>query len=130
VQSHCLRLIRGLSHAVYAYPEVGLVMKAIDNFISAVHKSSHEAAQVMSSQLRSEARASGWPEHVVRNMHVKYDSGKFTSHVHEAHAAEAGDLEYGTPNQRPTAAIRRASNRTQESEKFLIGRLAQRVGKL
>jgi hypothetical protein len=105
-------------------------MKEIDNFVKAVHAASHEASKVMSSQLRSEARASGWPEHVVRSMHVKYDSGKFTSHVHPAHAAEAADLEYGTPNQRPTAAIRRAANRTQEAEKFLVGRLSRRVGKL
>ena len=105
-------------------------MKAIDNFISAIHNSSHEAARVMSAQVRSEARASGWPEHVVRNTHVKYDSGKFTAHVHPTHSAEAADLEYGNTNQRPTAAIRRASNRTKEVEKFLVGRISHRVGKL
>ena len=105
-------------------------MKEIDNFLSAIHQSSHEASQVMSSQLRSEARASGWPEHVVQNMHVKYNNGKFTNHVHDSHASEAADLEYGTTTQRPTAAIRRFSNRTHEAEKFLVGRVSQRVGKL
>ena len=76
----------------------------------------------MSAHLRSETRASGWPERVVRGMHVTYDDGKFAVRSHPTHKAEVLNLEYGTPDTQPTAAIRRFNNRQYESEKFLVKR--------
>jgi hypothetical protein len=40
------------------------------------------------------------------------------------------DLEYGTPDTQPTAAIRRFKNRQQESEHFFVNRLEQHFGDL
>jgi hypothetical protein len=39
------------------------------------------------------------------------------------------NLEYGTPGQQPTAAIRRFNNRQEEAEKFLVGRAFQHAGR-
>ena len=93
-----------------------------------LHKASIETTRMMSAQLRSEARASGWPSHIVRTLHVAHSDGAFTVHSHDDHRAEALNLEYGTPGTQPTAAIRRFANRTSESEKFLLGRTMKHLG--
>ncbi|CAB4166924.1 hypothetical protein UFOVP964_23 [uncultured Caudovirales phage] len=105
-------------------------MKELDSFHSALQKASHETSRFMSSQLRNEAHASGWPSHIVSNMHVKYGEAGFEAHVHDSHKAEAKNLEYGTPSTQPSAAVRRYSNRTQEAEKFLLGRISHHAGNL
>jgi len=93
-----------------------------------LHKASIETTRMMSAQVRSEARASGWPSHIVRTLHISHNDGAFTVHSHEKHRAEALNLEYGTPGTQPTAAIRRFANRTSESEKFLLGRTMKHLG--
>ena len=105
-------------------------MKEIAAFHSALTKASHETSHFMSAHLRSEARASGWPTDVTNRMRVKYGKDGFEAHVHDTHKAAAENLEYGTPDTQPTAAIRRFGNRTQESEKFLLGRLSKHLGDL
>jgi hypothetical protein len=82
----------------------------------------------MSAHLRTEARASGWPNNVVRNLSVRHQDGEFTVHSHEGHRDQVLDLEYGTPSTQPTAAIRRFANRQQEAEKFLVGRVGKHMG--
>ena len=81
----------------------------------------------MSAKLRSEARASGWPDHVIRHMSVMYNDGTFTIHSHDDHRDTALDWEYGTPNRQPTAAIRRFANRQGEAERFLLNRAMRHV---
>lgn len=105
-------------------------MKEIEAFYSALTKASHETSHFMTAHLRAEAHASGWPTHVTRNLSVKFGEEGFETHVHDAHKADAQNLEYGTPGTEPTAAIRRFGNRTQEAEKFLLGRLSHHVGDL
>lgn len=98
----------------------------------AVHVSAHETTRYMSAQLRSEARAAGWPDNIVSGLHVKYHPEKgFTTHVHPSYHAQALDLEYGTPGQQPTYALRRFANRDSdraEAESFLLGRLSEHLG--
>lgn len=89
---------------------------------TSLHKASLETTRLMSAHLRSEARASGWPDNVVRGMHVTYDDGKFAIRSHPDHMSDVLNLEYGTPDTQPTAAIRRFNNRQHESEKFLLNR--------
>ena len=105
-------------------------MKEFADFHSALNKASHETAGFMSSHLRNEAHASGWPTEVVRGMRVKYGKEGFENHVHDSHHALAQDLEYGVPGTSPTAAIRRSSNHTEEAEAFLHGRLAHHLGEI
>lgn len=85
---------------------------------------------MMSAHLRAEAQASGWPSHIVRGLHVTHSDGSFTVNVHKDHRAEAMNLEYGTPDTQPTAAIRRFNNRQKEAEKFLIARASQHWSKI
>lgn len=84
----------------------------------------------MTGQLRQEAKKSGWPRHIVGNMGVIYDENRFQVHVHDRHFDEAHALEYGTEHSRPTAAIRRSSNRTKGADEFFTETLKNIVGEL
>jgi hypothetical protein len=97
---------------------------------SAVEQAAKHTSRYMTGQLRKEAKASGWPRHVVGNMGVIYDDKRFQVHVHDKHFNEAQTLEYGTEHNRPTAAIRRSSARTKEAENFFMGALQKIVGEL
>ena len=95
-------------------------MSYLDRISSAIHRASLETSRLMSAKLRTEAKASGWPAHIASSMHVQYRDGEFTVHSHPDHRNQVLDLEYGTPGNPPTAAIRRFNNRQQEAEKFLV----------
>ena len=104
-------------------------MTYLSKIKTSLHKSSVETTRMMSAHLRAETRASGWPEHIVRGMHVSYSDGAFSVHSHPDHRDEILNLEYGTPNTQPTAAIRRYENRTAEAERFLLGRTMHHLRK-
>jgi hypothetical protein len=92
-----------------------------------LNRASVETTRFMGAHLRSEARASGWPEKIVRNLHVRHSNGAFTIHGNPEHKTEILNLEYGTPSTQPTAAMRRFNNRQQESEKFMLARTVQHM---
>ena len=85
-------------------------------------RASMETTRFMGAHLRSEVRASGWPDNVVKNLHVRHSNGAFTIHGDPKQKAEILNLEYGTPDTQPTAAMRRFNNRQQDAEKFLMAR--------
>lgn len=91
---------------------------------------SHETTRLMSARLRSEAQASGWPSDVSRTLRVSHGKNGFEAHVSKRHYQSAMDLEYGTPNTQPTAAVRRFKNRQDEAEHFFVGRLEKHFGDL
>ena len=95
---------------------------------TALEKSSHETARVLTHHLRNEAAASGWPEHIINHMHVRYHDDEFKISAHKNHTKDVHDLEYGTPDSRPTAAMRRFANRLSEGEEFFVGRMMQHMG--
>jgi hypothetical protein len=97
---------------------------------SAIDAAAKHTSRYMTGQLRKEAKASGWPRHVSANMGVIYEDKKFEVHVHDKHLSEANDLEYGTTSSRPTAAIRRSSNRTHQADAFFMKTLHKLVGEL
>jgi len=97
---------------------------------SAIKNSGHETSRFVTAHVRDEARNSGWPEDLIHSTHVSYGEDGFTAHTHDKHAEKVKDLEYGTPSSRPTAALRRAANRTHEAESFFVQRLAQHLGDL
>lgn len=97
---------------------------------SAINEAAKQTSRYMTGQIRKEAKASGWPRHIAANMGVVYDDNRFQVHVHDRHFEEAQTLEYGTETQRPTAAIRRASNRTKEADQFFTSTLRSIVGEL
>lgn len=92
---------------------------------SAVNAASRESARYMSALMRTEARASGWPEKVVRSIQV---DNSFNVRVSKEHHALAMNLEYGTPDTQPTAAMRRMANRTSQVEHFFVRRLSSLAG--
>lgn len=94
---------------------------------NALNQASHETTRLLSAHLRTEARKSGWSDDVVRSMHVTYDKDGFTSHVGARHYNKALNLEYGTPDTQPTAAVRRFNNRTAEAQHFFVNRLFKHI---
>lgn len=101
-----------------------------DKIHSAIKNSGHETARFVTAHVRDEARNSKWPDHIARSMNVTYGKDGFEAHTHKSHVDKVKDLEYGTPGMRPTAAIRRSSNRTQEAESFFVQRLFKHLGDL
>ena len=97
---------------------------------SAIEHAAKQTSRYMTGQLRRETKASGWPRQVSANMGVIYDNKKFEVHVHDNHISEANDFEYGTTSSRPTAAIRRSTNRTQDADAFFMKTLRKVVGEL
>lgn len=93
----------------------------------AIQRASQETTRYLSAQLRSEARASGWPSDVSNSLYVSYGKNGFSSHVAKKHYEKAMDLEYGTPDTQPTAALRRLNNRTEQASQFLVNRIFQRI---
>lgn len=94
-----------------------------NHVLNSIDKASKETTRLLSAHLRTEARKSGWPQSVVRNLSVNHDNDGFSVHVHEDHHSTAQNLEYGTPDTQPTAAIRRFSNRTRNAEGYFVHQL-------
>lgn len=92
---------------------------------NAVRKASLESSKYMAALMRTEARASGWPDHIVRSIHV---DKSFNVMVNKKHHEDAMNLEYGTPDTQPTAALRRMANRTGQVEHFFVRRLSSLAG--
>lgn len=92
---------------------------------NAIKKATRESARYMSALMRTEARASGWPEKVVRSITV---DNSFNVNVSKDHHSFAMNLEYGTPDTQPTAALRRMANRTTQVEHFFVRRLSSFAG--
>jgi hypothetical protein len=95
---------------------------------TALNKSAQETARYMSTHLQNEARAAGWPDHIVNGMKVQHHDGEFKISANSKHSKEIKNLEYGTPDSRPTAAMRRFSNNTAEAEEFFVGRMLDNLG--
>lgn len=131
VVTHYLRSIKGIfAHVYFAYPQLGDYMKEIKAFKDALHKASNDASHYMTAQLRSEAAASGWPKEVTRSMRIVHKDGSFDVHTTKKHKNAVMDLEYGTPESQPTAAIRRYGNRTHQAEEYLVKRMSKIMGEI
>lgn len=76
----------------------------------------------MSAHVRSSARASGWPDHVVQSLSVQHKDGAFHVFNHGDKSAFE-DLEYGTQSTPPNAAVHRSINRTAKAEDFFKKRV-------
>jgi hypothetical protein len=101
-----------------------------DKIHSAIKNSTHETSRFVTAHVRDEARNSKWPDHIARSMNVIYGKDGFEAHTHKGNVDKVKDLEYGTPGVRPTAALRRSSNRTHEAEAFFVKRLEKHLGDL
>ena len=95
---------------------------------SALNNAGKDTSHYLTAHLRQEAAESKWPSHLVNSLKVEHEGNSFKPTIHDDHHAEALDFEYGTPSMRPTAAIRRAGNRTSEAEKFYVKRLMSHLG--
>ncbi len=97
-------------------------------FKRAVRRAGFDTTKHMSAALRKETRLSNWPRNVRTSLRVNYNRNGFNVAVHPTHAETAFNYEYGTPEMRPTAAIRRVLNRIQNSESFFLTKTAQHLG--
>lgn len=95
---------------------------------SAIKRATVETSMFMAAHLRNEARASGWPDKVVSSLSVVPSKSGFDISAPKSMVSTINDLEYGTPDTFPTAAIRRFANRQSEPTNFYIGRLNSHMG--
>jgi hypothetical protein len=97
-------------------------------FKRAVQRASLETSRYMSASLRKEAKASGWPSHVVNSLKMSYGRDGFDVRVHDDYVAEAMNHEFGTTEQQPSPAVRRTLNRMESSETFFLQRASKHLG--
>jgi hypothetical protein len=97
-------------------------MKITASLAKALIQSSKDTANFMTAELRNEALNSGWDPSVANSLRVVFSKNKFVVKYPDKHKTAVTNLEYGTPSTQPTAAIRRFSNRLEESEKFFMKR--------
>ena len=78
---------------------------------TAYSKLSQHTATRLTEELRNHASENGWHPHVVANMHVAYEGGEYKVKVHPDYKDRAFVHEYGDENQKPTATIRKFSEK-------------------
>ena len=73
----------------------------------ALHSASVEAADSMTSKIRSAAISSGWDAEVANNLHLKFEDGKFTLTVPSEYKSRVHDHEFGTQSTPPNPVLRK-----------------------
>lgn len=101
-----------------------------DPLPDAYKRATVETSMFMAAHLRNEARASGWPNDVVSSLSVVPSKEGFNINAPKSMVARINDLEYGTPDTFPTAAIRRFANRQSEPENFFVSRFNSHMGNI
>ena len=93
-----------------------------------VRKAAYEASSLLTSNVQSMAAQSNWDEDVTNSTQVMFDGSGYQVAVNSDLKSRAMDLEYGTPSRRPTAVLRKSSNRTQEIEEMIIKSVERELG--
>lgn len=92
----------------------------MNDFLEGIKKASEMTAISMTGRLRKTAYENGWDPSITRNMQVDFDEEEgfgvsFASEV----ADSAMNMEYGTEEIRPTAAIRKYNNSKHAEQAFM-----------
>lgn len=88
-----------------------------------------DTATHVTAHLREHASAAGWPDHVVDNLHVKFNGETYQVHAPEGYHEAIHNLEYGTEKSRPSAVIRKYEN-AGAAGRILAGSLDHHLGGL
>ena len=91
-------------------------------------QAAHQTSYLITSEIRQSAIDSGWPSEVAQNTRVMYDGSAYQVSVRADLESEAMDLEYGTPQKRPTAVLRKYANNTSSAEDAFLGALERNLG--
>jgi hypothetical protein len=67
----------------------------------------HLTAHLMSDEVKSHLKKSGWDADVADNVSVHFEGDKFNFRIHPDYAERAWVHEYGSPEHPPTAALRK-----------------------
>jgi hypothetical protein len=74
-------------------------------------KAAHDAAILMTRDLRRHARKDGLPREAAKGIDVKYGETGFKVNISGEHADTVWKHEYGTESQTPRATIRKYANK-------------------
>lgn len=94
----------------------------------AARKAAHKTSLLMTSDIRQAAMDNGWSSEIASNTHVMYDGTSYHVDVRDDLSSQAMDLEYGTPDRRPTAVLRKYANNTEQIEQAFIATLEKDLG--
>lgn len=89
-----------------------------------------ETAEELTTLLRQELTANGWPIEQVMSVSVVYDGKKFDYSFSGDYSESAQSTEFGTEKVRPHPVIRRFFNKTQVFEKVYLRNLEEKLGDL
>lgn len=84
-----------------------------------------DATRSMTRKARSFASSQGWPADVSRTLKVALQDNKWSV---QSEDERAGDLEYGTDENRPTGVLRQLSNRPEILEDAIFSAAERRLG--
>ena len=96
--------------------------------VSSARKAAKNAANLMTFDLQKNAINNGWSEDVAYATKVVFKNDKYQVSVSNKLNSQALDLEYGTTRSRPTAAIRKFANNTDDAQDSIVRALEKELG--
>lgn len=94
-------------------------------YIDALTNATHDAAKVLTYDLREAAIRDGWEPEVASGISLTYDGSKFVHSLGDLHKDRAFVHEYGDERQHPKATIRRYLNNGSYANE-VIGKLVSK----
>lgn len=94
----------------------------------AARKAAFKASSLITSDVQSLAVQSGWDGEVASNTLVMFDGSGFKVEVPSDLESAAMNYEYGTTSSRPTAVLRKISNRAEKIEATIVSAAEKELG--
>lgn len=86
-------------------------MVAVHEVTRLIEQAHDQAARAATQRLRAHAASSGWPTHLAHSLSVVHENGSLRIDYPPHLSDEIEDMEYGTQDKMPIAALRTFSNR-------------------
>ena len=78
----------------------------MQNVNSLLNSKALNGSEEMTAALRERAMDSGWPTDIASQISVEFDGSSLYFNIPDSIAETVYELEYGTPNRRPTSVLR------------------------
>jgi hypothetical protein len=87
----------------------------VKDILNSIHKDVQRTLPALTSQLRQSAHGHGWPVELSSSLNVGFSNNSFRIEHPEELKSHIQDWEYGNERRRPTAVLRKFSNRLDSS---------------
>ncbi len=100
------------------------------SFENRLHNASRNAAQALTRDLRNYLVSLGWPPQAASAVSIDYEMNDFKIDISGQYADDAKLFEYGSQVVRPTAAIRKFFNRSENIHDRYFSLVEKELGEL